>query len=422
MGKLTALEVKALIKPGRYTDAEGLHLHVRTATRRAWVFRYMRGKKAKDMGLGPYPEVTLAKARDKAAMARAVLRDGGDPLAARAAAEAAKGEAMARTFRRAAESLLAVRGAGWKSPVHRKQWASTLQTYASPVFGDRPIQEVDTAAVLQVLQPIWVTKSETASRLRGRIEAVLDSAKAQHWRTGENPARWKGHLSVLLPPPGRVRKVVHMPSLPWEQMGAFMPELRKQAVLAAAPLLLLILTVARAGMVRFMTWDEVDLDAKVWTIPAARMKAGAEHRVPLSTAAIILLEQMAGERKLREAARLTGPRKGPVLVFPNTVNKPLSDMALTELLRRMNEVGEGETPPWRDGKTGEPIVPHGFRSTFRVWAGEQTAYPREVIEAAMAHTIGSKVEAAYQRSDLMEKRRGLMEDWGRIAESSRSSQ
>ncbi len=426
MGKLTVIEIKALTTPGRYTDGDGLHLHVRSAKlrkpagdgspgviiRRAWVFRYMRQGKVQDMGLGAFPKTTLAQARQKALQARKSIEGGADPLVTRDGAAAAAEIASTRTFKRAAEDLMTARSSGWRNKLHRWQWEQTLAAYAYPVFGDWPVQAVDTEAVLRALQPIWSTKPETASRLRGRIEAVLDAAKARHWRVGENPARWKGHLAILLPNPTKVRKVVHMPSLPWQEMPAFMPALLSQTAIAAAPLHMLILTASRAGMVRLMTWSEVDLKEKLWTIPGPRMKGGVEHRVPLSTAALRLLEDMAEERRLRLAARITRTTPAADLVFPNSNGKALSDMTLTLLLRRMNKVKEGEQPPWRDGRTGEPITAHGFRSTFRVWASEQTAFPREIIEAAMAHAVPDKVEAAYQRSDLVEKRRALMEEWG----------
>ena len=426
MGKLTVIEIKALTTPGRYTDGDGLHLHVRSAKlqklasdgspgiaiRRAWVFRYMRQGKVRDMGLGAFPKTTLAQARQKAQEARRAIEDGGDPLTVRDGAALAAEVAATRTFKRAAEDLIKARGPGWRNEQHRWQWGQSLASFAYPVFGDWPVQDIDTEAVLRALQPIWSAKPETASRLRGRIEAVLDAAKARHWRAGENPARWKGHLAILLPNPSKVRKVVHMPSLPWQQLAKFMPELLAQTGLAAAPLRLLILTAARAGMVRLMAWPEVDLKDKLWTIPGSRMKGGVEHRVPLSTAAIALLQVAAVYREQRIAARITRTAPAHDLVFPGASGKPLSDMTLTQLLRRMNKVEDGALPPWRDGQTGEPITPHGFRSTFRVWASEQTAYPREIIEAAMAHAVSDKVEAAYQRSDLLEKRRALMEEWG----------
>ena len=418
MGKLTVIGIKGLTSPGRYTDGNGLHLHVRTPDRRAWVFRFMRQGKVRDMGLGAFPDTTLAQARQKTQEARAVIKDGGDPLEVRDGATAAADMAIARTFKRAATDLMAARGSGWRSEKHRWQWEASLINYAYPVFGETPVAAVDTEAVLRAVQPIWSTKPETASRLRGRIEAVLDAAKARHWRTGENPARWKGHLSVLLPNPTRVRKVVHMPSLPWQQVPAFLPEMAKMAGGAGAPLRMLILTVSRSGMVRSMAWPEVDLKAKLWTVPGARMKGGVEHRVPLCEAAIHLLKQAAEDRTFRLAARVTRTAPALDLVFPNASGQPLSDMTLTALLRRMNKVENGEAPPWRDGQTGEPITPHGFRSTFRVWASERTAYPREIIEAAMAHVIGNKVEAAYQRSDLLEKRRALMDQWGAYCASS----
>jgi integrase len=410
MGKLTVIEIRALTVPGRYTDGDGLHLHVRSAKlrpadgesdpriviRRAWVFRYMRQGKVRDMGLGAFPKTTLAQARQKALEARKSIEGGADPLVTRDGAAKATEVAATRTFKRAAEDLMAARNSGWRNKLHRWQWEQTLAAYAYPVFGDWAVQAVDTEAVLRALQPIWNTKPETASRLRGRIEAVLDAAKARHWRTGENPARWKGHLAILLPNPAKVRKVGHMPSLPWQRLSEFMPALLAQTAIATAPLHLLILTAARAGMVRSMTWSEVDLKEKLWTIPGPRVTGGFEHRVPLSTAAIDLLEVAAADRARRIAARVMRSAPAHDLAFPGASGKPLSDMTLTQLLRRMNKVAEGELPPWRDGQTGEPITPHGFRSTFRVWASEQTAYPREIIEAAMAHAVADKVEAAYR--------------------------
>jgi len=400
-GKLTAIGVRALVKPGRYTDGDGLHLYVKVGERRAWVLRYMRSGKTRDMGLGAYPAITLAEARERASDARKHIRAGDDPLAAREAAQGEKIATLAQTFRRAAEELMADKGKGWRNPKHRAQWASTLETYAYPVFGDWPAQDVDSDAVMRVLRPLWDRAPETGSRLRGRIEAVLDAAKARGWRDGENPARWKGHLASRLPSPHKVKATEHHPALPWSDVGRFLAELRQREGVAARAVELAILTACRSGEVRGMRWGEVDWDAAVWTIPGKRMKAGKPHRVPLSKAAMLLLRQMHA-----------GQPGTAALVFPGAkAGVALSDMSLTAVLRRMNAVPEGQTPPWRDAAQGEPITVHGFRSTFRVWAGEQAPYPREVVEAALAHTVKDKVEAAYQRSDLMERRRPLMEDW-----------
>ena len=253
-----------------------------------------------------------------------------------------------------------------------------------------------------VLRPLWERTPETASRLRGRIEAVLDAAKARGWREGENPARWKGHLALRLPSPRKVRAVEHHPALPWQQVSAFMAALRERDGVAVRALDFLLLTAARSGEVRGMRWGEVDLDAAVWTIPGKRMKAGKLHRVPLSAPALALLRRIRPEQVGADALVFAGTRPG----------QPLSDMSLTAVLRRMNAaVGGQRPPPWRDPASGEPVVVHGFRSTFRVWAGECTPYPREVVEAALAHTLRDRVEAAYARTDLLERRRPLMEEW-----------
>ncbi len=394
-GKLTVLEAKALVKPGRYVDGDGLHLHVRTAERRAWVFRYTRLGKTRDLGLGAFPETTLAAARTAAAQARARLRDGLEPLSKRSEAVTS----ATHTFKAVAEDFIATHRQGWRNSKHAAQWDSTLATYAYPVIGSLPVQAVTMELVLTILRPVWSRAPETASRLRGRIEVILDAAKARGWRTGENPARWKGNLSGLLPAKERVSRVEHQPALPWQQMGAFLGELRHRDGVAARALELAILTAARTGEVRGARWKEVDLEAAVWVIPAERMKGGRLHRVPLSVPAVALLRALLPLR--------TGPT---ALVFPGIKSgQPLSDMTLSALLRRMN--GEGE-PRWRD-ITGRAIVPHGFRSTFRVWAGEQTTHPREVVEAALAHVMRDKVEAAYARTDLLERRRPLMEEWGK---------
>ncbi len=399
MRRLTALGVKVLVKPGRYTDGGGLHLHVRDPDRRAWVFRYTRDGSRKDMGLGPYPDVSLADARQAADRARVQLRGGDDPAELRRQA-ARPAQARMPAFREAAEQHIAAQQAGWRNPKHAAQWASTMATHVYPVIGALAVREVDVAAVLRILQPIWSKTPETASRVRGRLEAVLDAAKVRGWCTGENPARWKGNLAGLLPSRGRVARVEHQPSLPWQQVDAFLAELRTMEGVAARALELSILTAARTGEVRGATWLELNLEAAVWTVPAARMKAGRLHRVPLSAPAVALL---------RRQAELRSDPKPDALVFPGgRVGRPLSDMALSELIRRMN--ARGEAPRWVD-VTGRPVVPHGFRSTFRVWAGEQTRYPREVVEAALAHTLGDKVEAAYARTDLLERRRPLMKAW-----------
>jgi integrase len=328
------------------------------------------------MGLGPYPEITLARAREKAMEARRLVKEGIDPLADR---RRSKG----LTFKAAAEALIESRKSGWRNARHRAQWSSTLASYAYAKLGDLDVKLVTAADVLEVLRPIWSTKPETASRVRQRIEAVLDYATVLGAREGDNPARWKGHLNHLLPAPNKVRQVEHHAALDWREAPGFMAELAKREGIAARALAFLILTAARSGEVRGVTWAEIDDADGAWTLPADRMKAARQHRVPLTQAALALL----GDRGAADA-----------LVFPSPSDpkKPLSDMTLTAVLKRMGR---------------SDLTAHGFRSTFRDWAGETTAHPREVIEAALAHRLKDKAEAAYARGDLFVKRRRLMEDW-----------
>jgi len=417
MGKLTAVSVRAAKHPAnsrrpvRLGDGGGLYLQVAPGDTKSWLLRYTLHGKAREMGLGPVGEpregrIPLATARTLAGQARALLREGKDPLAERQAVRAARRQAEAdakqRTFKAAANALVDSKRAGWRNAKHGAQWRATLESYVYPTIGDMPVSAVGTDDVLRVLRPIWERVPETASRVRQRIEAVLDAARVKGWRTGENPARWKGHLAGELPPPRKVKRVEHRPALPWEQMGAFMAALAQREGIAALTLRFVILTAARTGEVRGMRWREVDLDGKLWVVPGERMKAGKMHRVPLSAAALEVLGEV---RPLMFGA--------DSLVFPGArKNVPLSDMALSEVVRRMNEGGEeGAAPRWRDSE-GRVVVPHGFRSSFRDWAGEARPEGREVVERALAHTIKDKAEAAYARSDLLEKRRPLMQAWG----------
>ena len=369
--------------PGTYDDGRGLRLIVKPSGARSWVLRYQIGGRRRDMGLGPFPEVTLARSRDKALEARRLVKEGHDPLAERR-------KQQALTFRAAAEALIDSKRPGWKNAKHAAQWPATLQAYAYPKLGARDVRDIETADVLDVLRPIWTTKPETASRLRQRIEAVLDYATAMQVREGENAARWKGRLDHLLPAPSKIRTVVHHAAIDWREAPEFMKALAAMEGTAAKALSFAILTASRSGEVRGMTWCEVDTTAAVWTVPALRMKAPKEHRVPLAYAALALLG---------------APGKPGALVFPSPMkaDRPLSDMTLTAVLKRM--------------KLGDLTV-HGFRSTFRDWAGETTQHPREVIEAALAHRLKDKAEAAYARGDLFTKRRRLMEDWATFLGSS----
>jgi len=394
----------------RFGDGEGLYLQVASGNAKSWLFRYTLRGKAREMGLGsagdPPDGVPLAKARILAGEVRARLRAGVDPItdrnAERAALVRAEAEAAERTFKAAATALVESKKAGWRNAKHAAQWLATLEAHAFPVIGDLPVTTIATDDVLRVLRPIWERIPETASRLRQRIEAVLDAARVKGWRAGENPARWKGHLAGELPQPRKVKRVRHRPALAWQDIGTFMAALTKRDGISAQALRFTILTAARTGEVRGMRWREVDLETKVWTVPGDRMKAARMHRVPLSPASLAVLAEV---RPLMA--------KPADLVFPSVrKNVALSDMALSEVVRRMNEGAEDGAPPrWHDAE-GRGVVPHGFRSSFRDWAGETRPEGREVVEAALAHTIKDKAEAAYARSDLLEKRRPLMDAWG----------
>jgi integrase len=386
LGKLSAAKVEKTKQAGMYGDGGGLWLQVRAPHVKSWIFRYTLNGKARAMGLGPVGTVSLADARRRAAEARVLLLDGKDPIADRDADRAKRKLAAANsiTFKECAAAYIQQHKAGWRSAKHGEQWTNTLAAYAEPVFGALPVQSIDTGLVMRVLQPIWTTKPETAARLRGRIEKVLDWARVQGYREGENPARWRGHLEALLPKRSKVARVEHHAALPYRQMGEFMAELREQEGTAARALELAILTAARKGEVIGARWAEVNLDEALWTIPAVRTKTHKEHRVPLAPASIAVLE------KMRE-------RSEGEFVFPGArPSASLSEGAMRALLERMARTD---------------ITPHGFRSAFRDWAAEQTAFPREVAEMALGHAVGNQVEAAYRRGDLREKRRKLMEAW-----------
>lgn len=481
--RLTAVQVAKATKPGMYADGGGLYLQVSRVGTKSWIYRYQLEKRPREMGLGPTHSVTLAEAREKAAAARKLKVNGQDPIDLRLQqkAEAKAVAARAVSFRTAAERYIASHKAGWRNAKHGDQWTATLETYVYPIIGELPIGDIDTGLVLQVLdakvppkggadpksapERFWTSRPETASRVRGRIEVILDWARVRGYRTGENPARWRGHLDKLLPARSRVRRVKHHSALPFPALPAFLPALRAREGVAARALEFAVLTAARTGEVLGARWEEIDLHGKVWTVPAGRMKAGREHRVPLSKRALDLLREIeAAERGdlifppelcvqdstapcRLEFARLTAAGAGEVrearwdeidrhanvwtipaertgdgrdrrvllcaraiellaeveasrrrgFIFPGAIkDQPLSNMALLETLRRM-ERGD--------------LTAHGFRSTFRDWAAERTSYPGEVVEMALAHTVKDKVEAAYRRGDLFEKRRRLMDDW-----------
>lgn len=383
-GKLTA-RAAATTKPGTYGDGGGLYLIVAPSGGRKWVYRFSHGGKVKMMGLGAADVVTLAEARSLRDEARRVLGSGVNPIEARREAERA--EAGKPTFGAVADALIEAKSPEWRNEAHRQQWRMTLERYAAPLRS-KPVDQIDTEAVLSALKPIWTKAPETAYRLRGRIEAVLDAAKAQGHRTGENPAAWRGHLSHLLPKRQKLTKGHHA-ALPYAEVPAFIGSLRKQKGLSALGLELQILTACRSGEVLAARWDEIDLAGKVWTVPAARTKAGKIHRVPLPGRALEILATLA-EARVNEFV-LPGNAKG----------KPLSKMAFEMLMRRMKVTD---------------ATPHGFRSAFRDWCGNETSFPREVAEAALAHRVPDATEAAYRRGDALEKRRALMEAWSRHCE------
>lgn len=384
--EMSPLAVSKLSKPGLHFVGvvSGLALQIAQSGAKSWIMRYPDGNKRKEMGLGPYPDVGLADARRRAREEREKLDKGIDPINERRMAQSAMRaqSAAAITFEKAALAYIAAHESGWNNLKHAQQWRNSLKTYAYPHIGALLVRDIAVSNVLQVLEPIWSQKTETASRVRSRIELVLDWSAARGYREGLNPARWRGHLDKLLPKPSKVSKVEHHNALPLDEMGAFMLALREQVGMGAKALEFAILNASRSGEVRLATWDEIDLTTNMWVIPAERMKAKREHRVPLSETAVKLLEGL--------------PRMANTnLVFPAPRGGALSDMTLTAVLRRM-EVD---------------AVPHGFRSTFKDWASERTAYPGEMSEMALAHAIGDKVEAAYRRGDMLERRRKMMNDW-----------
>ena len=383
--RLTARKVETLSTAGVYLDGEGLRLKVDATGGKRWIYRYRFDGKDREIGLGGYraragePPVTLAAAREAARKARALVAVGRDPK------HENRAERRIPTFGEAADAFLAAHCANWRSPVHRAQWTMTLRDYASPIR-DLRVDRIETADVLRVLKPLWRERPETASRLRARIERVLSAAKAQGFRTGENPAAWRGHLDHLLPARHKLTRGHHA-ALPFDSVPTFIERLREFDTIGALALEFTILTAARTGEVIGATWYEIDTDAAIWTVPAARAKTGAEHRVPLSERALVILE----------AARQLGSE----YVFPGgKPNRPLSNMALAMMMRRM----------------GVAATVHGFRSAFRDWAGEVSTFPREIAEAALAHIVGNATERAYRRGDALEKRRLMMAAWANYCE------
>lgn len=388
--EMTALAVRRLNGPGFHAvgGVQGLHLRISRSGARSWILRATVGSKRRDIGLGSFPTVTLSQARESAREARDAIRRGIDPVEDRRAKRMALAVARARdvSFAEAMDRFLQYKVAEFKNVKHAAQWRSTLERYALPSLGRLRVSEIELVHIVRVLEPIWQEKTETASRLRGRMEAVLNWATVSGFREGENPARWRGNLDSVLPRPSKIAGKVHHRALPIDALPGFFADLRRRDGVGARALEFLILTAARSGEVRGAEWDEIDIDQRLWTIPSSRMKAGREHRVPLSPPAIDIL------RTLPDSGRV---------VFQAPRGGRLSDMSISAVTRRM----------------GVGVVPHGFRSTFRDWASERTDFPHEMAEMALAHTITNSSEAAYRRGDLLEKRRAMMDAWATYCES-----
>jgi integrase len=392
LNRLTPLRIKSAKAPGLYSDGGGLYLQISAFGTKAWVYRFMRDGVARKMGLGPLHTISLAEARDRALAARKQVLDGIDPITARdvergkAKVEAAK----AVTFQQCAERYIAANEGGWKNAKHREQWSRTLETYVYPMIGSLPVAAIDTGLVLKVLEPIWNEKSETASRIRGRIELILNWATVREYRSGENPARWRGHLENVLPKRSKIRKVKHLGA--YLEIPEFMAKLRTKEFISARALEFTILTAVRTSEAIGAQWSEFNLAEKIWTVPGIRTKAGKDHRVPLSSRALAILEHI--------------PREGKFVFSGGKADKPLASMAMLLLLR---------------GPKGNGLTVHGFRSTFRDWAAKRTSYPNHVVEQALAHAIGNAVERAYRRGDLFKKRARLMTEWATYCEEPASA-
>lgn len=386
MQKVTAKEIENYTQPGTYDVGDGLRLVIKTTGTKSWILRYQFEGVRRDMGLGSYPKASLSEARKRATEKRALINQGIDPVKHKESEKRRQDEARAKakTFQDCALEYIETHRSGWKNAKHTQQWHNTLETYVFPVIGDKLASEIDEADVLEILKPIWSTKTETASRVRSRVELVLDWARANKLRTGENPARWRGHLDMLLPKTSKVHKPEHHAAMPWRDLPMFWEELSLASGFGAKALGFTILTACRTSEVLEARWSEIDLQNKLWIIPALRMKADREHRVPLCDAAIELLKSLPQENDF---------------VFPGMKQgRPLSNLSMLMVMRRMNK--------------GQFTV-HGFRSTFRDWAAESANAPRELCEQVLAHKIANKAEAAYFRSDLLESRRKLMDDWAR---------
>lgn len=397
--KLTADKVKRLTEAGTHSDGGGLYLQIKPSGSKSWIYRYQINKQRRWMGLGGFPEISLANARKARDQQRLMVKTGTDPLELKrerkekVVEQHKQAKALLMTFRRCAEEYIEQHEPAWKSRKHAQQWTNTLTTYAYPIIGDMPADNINIEHILQILKPMWLEKTETATRVRNRIELVLDYASTLQYRSGDNPARWRGNLAHLLAKPTKIKKVKHHTALPYDDLAEFMVKLGAAQGLAAKALTLTILCATRTSETLFATWPEIDLKKKTWVIPASRMKAEKEHRIPLSTAAVALLEALKAEA-------------ASDFLFPGMkLGKPLSNMSMTNVLRRMDR--------------GDLTV-HGFRSTFRDWIAEKTNYPQRVAETALAHKLKDGAEAAYQRGDLLEKRSQMMHAWADYCLSKKS--
>lgn len=401
---LTALQIKHA-KEGMHSDGNGLYLRVQASGAKSWIFRFQLNRRRREMGIGTLSDKPAVEARSEAAILSSLVRSGIDPIDQRkqevetAALATIKSSAERMGFRIVADEYIKTHQAGWKNEKHAQQWNNTLKTYVYPTIGEKPVGRVTMDDVLAILEPLWKTKTETATRVRSRIELILSYAKAKKLREGENPALWRGNLDAILPKPTKLKKIRHHPALPYGQMAAFMKKLRSTLGSGARALEFAILTAARSGEVRLATWKEIDFEARLWTVPAERMKAGREHWIPLSDQALALLK---AQPKI----------DGVDFIFPGVkAKKPLSDMTLSALIRNFNKAKGENAMLWVDPKSGDGVVPHGFRSTFRDWSAEVGHYPREVAEHALAHSLPDKVEASYHRGTMLERRRPMMQAW-----------
>lgn len=413
--ELSALEVKRLTRPGRHAvgNIAGLLLVVKESGAKSWHFRTVIGKKRRSIGLGSYPEVSLADAREKAREAKELIKQGLDPIEQKRACKASliQSQTANITFAEAARLCHEKKQAEFNNTKHIKEWISTVERFANPLLGNLPVADIELPHILKVLEPIWTEKTETATRLRQRLETILTWATVSGYRKGENPARWKGHLDAVLPSPAKTKKTKHYPALPYEQIGTFLQHLRQSEAISARALEFLILTAKRSNEILGAKWGEIDFENKLWTIPAERMKKKekGDHKVPLSRDAINLLKNLPvfeGSKYL-----FTAPRGGQ-----------FSDMTLSKKIKDLHKAAlKAGAKGYIDPKQDRVVVPHGFRSTFRDWGAEMTNYPREVIEQALAHTVGKATEMAYWRGDQLEKRRPLMEDWGEYCNQAQRS-